>query len=174
MLRIDIDKKWRGRPCSPREQVIVNLEDGEGCLKVTIDAPFYGDPRPEGEPGPTEGLWEHEVVELFIAGADGHYLEVELGPYGHHLVLSFSGVRERSGGPHPIDFKTVVLSRTWMGTAKIPWSLVPTGPHRINATTIHGQGRRRRYLSAVALKGESPDFHQPDCFIEAELPGAPS
>ena len=172
MLRFDIDMKWNGRPSTRRERVILLLEDdGQGDhLKVTIDAPFHGDPRPEGPAGSTPGLWEYEVVELFIAGQDGRYLELEFGPYGHYLALSFAGVRQQSGGPHELRYRTVVLKHTWIGTAFIPRSLLPPGPHRANATAIHGEKPRRRFLSATVLPGEAPDFHQPEHFEAVELP----
>lgn len=170
MLRVDIEQKWNGRPCTKRERTIVSLQDDGDHIKVVVDAPFHADARPEGPPGSTPGLWDHEVVELFIAGADGHYLELELGPYGHYLALSFSGVREQSGGPHPLHYRTVVLKHAWIGTARVPRALLPEGPHRLNATAIHGQGRSRRFLSWQVLPGARPDFHQPDHFAEVELP----
>ena len=39
------------------------------------------------------GLWEYEVLELFIAGANDEYLELEFGPFEHHLALAFKGER---------------------------------------------------------------------------------
>lgn len=171
MLRLDIQQKWNGRPSTRRERAIVALEDDGDFLKVVIDAPFHGDPRPEGPPDSTPGLWEYEVVELFIAGAGTEYLELEFGPFGHYLALSFSDVREQSGGPHAIEFRTAVLKHTWIGTARVPRSLIPAGPHRVNATAIHGPaGRNRRFLSAQVLPGDKPDFHQPEHFLAVELP----
>ncbi len=172
MLRLDIDKKWNGRPSTPRERVIVTLEEDSDHLKLTIDAPFYGDAPPEAPAGSTPGLWNHEVVEVFIAGPNEQYLELEFGPYGHFLALSFDGVRQAIGEPHTLFFRTVILKQNWMGTARVPYSLLPAGPHRINATAIHG-GNRRRYLSAQPLPGDAPDFHQPSAFLPVVIPGAP-
>jgi hypothetical protein len=170
MLQVEIAAKWNGRPSTARERVMLSLEDDGDCVKLHIDAPFHGDPAPDAEPGSLDGLWEYEVVELFIAGADGHYLELEFGPYGHHLALSFSGVRERCGGPHALHFRTVVLKQNWIGSARIPRALLPRGPHRLNATAIHGPPARRRYLSWQVLPGDKPDFHQPEHFAPVELP----
>ena len=171
MLRLDIKQKWNGRPSTKREQVIVAIEDDGDNLKIVVDAPFHGDPAPEAPPGSTPGLWNHEVVELFIAGPDGAYLELEFGPYGHFLALSFSDVRVQSGGPHELRYRTVVLKHSWIGTASVPRSLLPAGPHRVNATAIHGHPeRRRRFLSAQVLPGDGPDFHQPEHFRAVELP----
>jgi hypothetical protein len=171
MLRVDIEQKWNGRPSTKRERVIVTVQDDGDFLKVVVDAPFHGDPPPEGPPGSTPGLWNHEVVEVFIAGDNGHYLELEFGPYGHYLALSFSGVREQSGGPHELHYRTVVLKHAWIGTARVPRTLLPPGPHRLNATSIHGHPvQRRRFLSWQVLPGEVADFHQPQHFAPVELP----
>jgi hypothetical protein len=115
-------------------------------------------------------VWALNSRELFIAGSEGDYLELEFGPYGHYLALSFSGVRAQSGGPHAIRFRTVILKRSWIGTAQIDRALLPAGPHRLNATTIHGVPGRRRHLSWQVLPGEKPDFHQPEQFAEVVLP----
>ncbi len=172
MLRLDIDKKWNGRPSTRRERVIVTIEAGRSSddLKVTIDAAFHGDERPEGPAGSTPGLWDYEVVELFIAGPGDRYLELEFGPYGHFLALSFDGVRSQSGGPHDLHYRTVVLKHAWIGTAVVPRALLPEGPHRVNATAIHGRKGHRRFLSAASLPGQRPDFHQPSHFVAVELP----
>lgn len=38
------------------------------------------------------GLWDFEVVEaFFLCSKTEQYLEIELGPHGHHLVLFLSG-----------------------------------------------------------------------------------
>ncbi|MBO84327.1 MAG: hypothetical protein CL927_03120 [Deltaproteobacteria bacterium] len=171
MLRFDIEQKWNGRPSTRRERVIVVVEDDGDCLKVVVDAPFHGDPAPEGPPGSTPGLWDHEVVELFIAGAGTEYLELEFGPFGHYLALSFSDVREQSGGPHALEYRTAVLKHAWTGTARVPRALLPAGPYRMNATAIHGHPvRHRRFLSAQVLPGAKPDFHQPEHFRPVEQP----
>ena len=34
-------------------------------------------------------LWEYDVVECFLVGPDGRYLELELGAGGHFLALLF-------------------------------------------------------------------------------------
>ena len=42
-----------------------------------------------------EGLWEYDVVECFVVGADGRYFELELGAGGHYLALAFDAPRRR-------------------------------------------------------------------------------
>jgi len=100
-------------------------------------------------------------VELFIYGDDDQYTEIELAPSGHHLVLQLDGIRRAVATQLPIEYDATVHGDRWTGTAKIDKSLLPDGPHRWNATAIHGSGEERRYLSWLPLPGEAPDFHQP-------------
>ena len=139
------------------------------ALRVAVSAPFHDDPPPPGEPGSTEGLWEYEVVELFVAGpADDDavpYTEIELSPWGHHLVLQLHGIRNRVATGLPIAFRTQRRGNLWLGVARIDMALLPQQPWRINAFAIHGVGDDRRYLAATPLPGERPDFHQPARFL---------
>ncbi len=176
MVRIDIKSMWRGRPATDREWVILTLTGTDDSLIVHIDAPFHGDPAPEAPVGPTPALWEHEVVELFIAGPGARYIELEFNPYGHWLALALDGVRNIVDDRLPIRFHTFIAGRVWSGRAVIPRSVLPAGPHRVNATAIHG-GRdpkrpslKRRHLSWQPLTGDTPDFHQLEAFAPLALP----
>ena len=160
---------WDGQPARPDERVELRIEVAGGCLWIHVDAPFHGDPAPTAPPGPTPALWEHEVVELFVLGADQRYTEIELGPHGHHLVLQLAGTRNVVAERLPIDFQARIHGDRWRGAANLPLELLPLGPHRLNATAIHGVGAERRYLSWVALPAEKPDFHQLHRFMNIEL-----
>ena len=50
-------------------------------LSVSICAPYFGDPVPDGGvPGrPFYRLWDFEVVEVFLLGEGEKYLELEFG-----------------------------------------------------------------------------------------------
>ncbi|MDA8018825.1 MAG: hypothetical protein MPN21_15395 [Thermoanaerobaculia bacterium] len=96
-----IQTTWDGRPAAASEIVDLRVENSadSSALLVFVDAPFHDDPQPPGPPGPTPALWNYEVVELFIAEtcddpSSVRYLEVELSPHGHHLVLRLEGVRQ--------------------------------------------------------------------------------
>lgn len=169
-LHLEIRHTWDGAEIDPEERVHLSLRDEPEGLVLTVVAPAHGDPPPAAEAGPTWGLWEHEVVELFIVGADGRYTEIELGPHGHHLVLRLSGVRQIVERELPLTFSARVHNGRWRGVAKIPRSLLPEGPHRVNAFALHGTGETRRYLCWTPLPGPKPDFHQPDRFEIVELP----
>ena len=172
---IRIESEWNGNALSARHWVTLHLLDRETELEIRISAPYYGDPdAPMTEPGPTDRLWEHEVVELFIYGANLQYTEIELAPSGHHLVLQLDGVRNPVATKLPIAYEATIHSDRWTATAKINKSLLPAGPHRWNATAIHGSGDNRTYLSWIPLPGTEPDFHQPECTRPLKFEGARS
>ena len=137
-------------------------------VQITIDAPWHGDPAPEGPPGPLWELWEHEVVEIFIAGPGERYLEVEMSPHGHHLVLQLDGVRNVVARELPMRFSTHRRGERWTGNAELDASLLPGGPHRMNAHAIHGRRGSRQHASLHPTAGPAPDFHQLDAMRPLE------
>ena len=160
---IEVGRTWDGYPVPVQERVEVKLvDDGDG-LRVYVSAPWHGDPLPEQEPGTVQGLWEYEVVEVFVAQADRPqvYTEIELGPGGHHLALTFTEVRQADRTGVPMVFESHRAHGRWQGEARILAEDLPPRPWRVNAFAIHGQGAARRYLSWCPLGGDQPDFHQP-------------
>jgi hypothetical protein len=155
---------WDGQPIGGDEQVIFDLELGEKDLLVRCDAPFHGDPAPKGPAGTLDGLWEFEVVELFLLGMSERYLEIELGPHGHHLVLRLRGPRGVEASGLPLDYTCEIRGARWTGRARVPRTDLPPGLHACNAYAMHGRGARRRYLAAHAVGGAAPDFHRLDGF----------
>jgi len=129
-----------------------------------VDAPFHGDPPPAAAPGPVDRLWDYEVVELFLLGEDERYLEIELGPGGHHLVLALAGRRELVASGLPLDFAAHIDGARWSGRASLPLHRLPPGLRAANAYAIHGTGPARRHLAAHPVPGPLPDFHRLDAF----------
>jgi hypothetical protein len=164
---LSIDRTWNGEPARDGEIVRLALRRRAAALEVVVDAPWHRDPPPPAAPGPTDRLWEFEVVELFVAGADPgvpRYTEIELSPYGHHLVLRFVGVRNAVDRGLQLGFAAERHGRRWSGRAVVPARYLPAAPWRANACAIHGTGDSRRYLAAQPLPGPTPDFHQPERF----------
>jgi len=155
---------WDGDPVGPEEAASVRLRREADVLRLEVDAPFHGDPAPPGAAGPHDGLWDHEVVELFLAGTGAAYVEVELGPHGHHLVLRLADVRRVTERALPLEYRAERLGARWRGSARLPAAWLPPGPLRGNAYAIHGLGAARRYLAAHPVPGTAPDFHQPARF----------
>ena len=161
MIRHTIAHAWDGVPLPVAELAFVDLTV-DTVFRSQIDAPFAGDPAPTGR-GSTPRLWEHEVVEVFVFGADGRYTEIELGPHGHWLVLRLDGVRSVADAGHPIRYRVTVGGGRWTGTAEVDPHLLPDTPERLNLFRIAGADRRHDAL--VPVPGEGPDFHQPEIGI---------
>ncbi len=171
MLTARIAHTWDGQPAERDEVASIHLARAGSDWHLTVSAPFHGDPLPALPPGPTPGLWEFEVVELFVVGhGEGPpYTEIELGPGGHHLVLQLHGIRQPIASELPIAYEVEVHNGRWHGEARIPGRLMPVRPQKWNAFAIHGLGPSRRYLAAHPVPGPQPDFHRLAAF--ARWPG---
>jgi hypothetical protein len=134
-----------------------------------VDAPFRNDPPPPSPPGPTDRLWEYQVAELFLLGDDQRYLEIELGPHGHHLALELHGTRNVLRAGMPLDYTTRREDMRWRGRAVVPVAWLPPGLCAANAYTICGSAADRRYAAAYAVPGPAPDFHRLECFAPLRL-----
>lgn len=160
-MKYTLDHDWRGQPLpGPHPEISLRLLGGR--VHLDLDAPYWGDPAPEATVGPCEGLWNYEVVELFIAGAGTRYLELELGPHGHHLFFGLRDIRRVEHEALPLlELDVSKGVERWRAHASFDGELLPPGPYRINLCAIRGVDPRE-YRSLVALPGEAPDFHQPD------------
>lgn len=173
--RLVIAHTWDGEPVGPDEQVTLHLRTGDGseAIRLEIDAPFHGDPPPPGAARSLDGLWNYEVVELFIAaaapGEDVAYTEIEVSPHGHYLVLRLAGARRVVEKGLALEVETRIEGRRWYAGATIPAALLPTPPWTANAYALHGAGAGRRYLAMIPVPGSSPDFHRPELFRRLEL-----
>lgn len=172
---------WDGSRADSSEQVAVSVRTVGEEVIVTVDAPFYNDPPPPGPSGSTDQLWDHEVVEVFFLGRAERYVEIEMSPHGHYLVLKLQGARNIAAKGIPIDFHVAhnragptVSGKRWTGVARIPKSLLPDGPYCWNAYSIHGTGADRRYLSLYPVPGpgfydDIADFHRIGFFRPIDL-----
>lgn len=159
-----MEHSWDGAALGAWECASLELELGADPFEVRVDAPYHGDPPPPEPAGSRHGLWEFEVVELFLLGAGERYLELELGPHGHYLVLELDGVRRPQRQGIPIEYRCAIEGARWVGRALLPAELLPPGLRAWNAYAIHGQGAARRYLAAHPVPGAAPDFHRLACF----------
>ena len=83
-IRIRMHWKFERMTGRPHKRVVV----------VEFEAPLFDDKPPSDCPGICPGLWNYEVVEFFFANDKKQYLEVEVGPHGHWLVLLHKGYRD--------------------------------------------------------------------------------
>lgn len=186
---LPIAHDFRGVPLPAAHRAIVRLGREGDSLVIDVDAPYFGDPAPQGQPGPqgpTDRLWEYEVCEVFLADAADNYLEVELSPHGHHLVLALAGVRNCVRSRLPIVYEARIEparhlcecreclaepspAGRFYGQARVPWAYLPTPTVRGNAYAIHGAAAQRCYHAHSPPGGETADFHKLDSFVSLQL-----
>jgi hypothetical protein len=169
-LRLPIERRWDGAPCAAG--IRGSLEIWRAGERLALRAELRS-PRaacvPDAPPGTrVEGLWAYDVVECFLAGSGGRYLEIELGAAGHFLVLSFRARRIRSDS-HAALRARVEHGRApggaWWACLRLPLALVPSELRALNAFAIAGGA----LLAHHPLPGPAPDFHQPDRWPPARL-----
>jgi len=139
-------------------------------FQMVVKAPFFNDPvNPRGVPGePFFGLWNYEVVELFLANDKDQYLEIELCPWGQHIVLLLNGTHNTIHHSLPLHF--TILNRSadeWLGRAIIPLRYLPPRVTKMNAYAIHGSDSRRVYEALYP----SPNglFPNPDLYSSISI-----
>ena len=124
---------------------------------------------PEASIGFTDGLWEWDVIELFLASPGStRYLELEIGPGGHWLALGFADVRRRDRELRELEplIEQTQSGPTWSGRTIVPLSGVEryagSGPWSGVVVAVLGEPVAGHiHLSSAALPGSRPDFHQP-------------
>lgn len=164
-MRLEIARDWTGAPLPAAEVAELTFQRRGSELELSFDAPYFADPAPPSAAGPTPGLWEYEVIELFIATASDEYFELELGPHGHHLALALRGVRKVWRSALPLAYQVSIDAGRYRGRAQVPMSYLPDQPVRVNAYMIHGSGDARRYAAHAPVPGPKPDFHRLECFV---------
>ena len=180
-LSYTITKFWDNTDVPHRHQINLHLNyvknhmNGSNDLEIRIKAPFYDDPKPPSNAtvGSMDQLWNYEVVEVFLLGEDNHYLEIELGPKGHYLLLQLHGYRNVSKEGLILNhYSHHIEHNQWHGVAVIPSDYLPNKLIKFNAYAIHGSGTHRQYLSLFPTpfgKYKEPDFHRLEYFGDFQL-----
>ena len=169
-LLLPIERFWDGGHCRERRlHGSVRLETRGKGLVVEASLPHQRVPRvPDAPRGArVADLWEYDVVECFLVGARGRYLEVELGAGGHFLVLAFEAPRRLADAHVGLSPERSFQRNAtgWRSRVGIPWSVLPPDLRALNAFVIAGGA----HLAYHALPGARPDFHQPQRFPAARL-----
>jgi hypothetical protein len=175
-MQLRVAHDHRGAPLPEPDVAEFEIARSRDQLLLGVEAPYYGDPAPDQPVGSTDRLWEHELCELFIANAGDEYLEIELGPHGHFLVLQLRGIRHVVQSQLPIEYRvrieppTLARGARYQGRALIPLAYLPPQPSRINGYLIHGVGLARKYCVHRPTHADPPDFHRPEHFAPWQLP----
>ena len=125
-LTLPIERHWDGARCrDPLCRGALSLSGAPDALEIGASFERQDPARlPAAPPGTrVANLWEYDVVERFLAGAGGRYLEVELGAAGHFLVLEFDAprrcVNDHAALAPPIAFRED--AERWHATLRLPW-----------------------------------------------------
>lgn len=140
-------------------------------------AALHLDPaRPASEKA--HGLWEHDVVELFVSrgAAPTPYAEVEGSPLGQWLDYLIEVPRQRIDRAWRSGAKVfgelyehrflVEISLPWAGLGVTP---APGLPLRANVYVAQGPPGARRHLAFAPTGTALPDFHVPARFAHLRL-----
>ncbi len=91
-MQIILDKQWNGAPAMPSLPLELIIE--HDTLTFSVEFPKGSQAHPESiNEAFTEELWLWDVAELFIAGKNGRYLEVNLAPNGAYWMQGFLAPR---------------------------------------------------------------------------------
>jgi hypothetical protein len=168
-LTLEIARRWDGAPL-PALRASVSLSAERDGLWVEAGMAHARTPRIPAAPrgARVEGLWEFDVVECFVVGADGRYFELELGAGGHYLALAFAAPRRCAD-----DFARQSLAVQWRSDAqgwrarcRVPRAWLSEPVARANAFAI-ADGE---FAVHTPVGGAQPDFHRPHAFPELRVP----
>lgn len=168
MTEFVIGHSWDGVALAERDQARVEvhwLENGD--LSIGLDAPFADDPKPSCLKTACWELWNFEVVELFLVGGGepAPYTEIEISPWGNHLVLQLLGTRNVIAKELPLQIVSLERGETrWAAQAVISKELLPKGELKVNAYRVSGVEPNRYYHVMTPMVGQVPDFHHIDQF----------
>ncbi len=178
-MKLAIERTWQGDALPKAHCAELEVVRSGELLLVTATSPFFGDAPPLTAAGALDGLAQFEVVELFLSGPGEDYLEIELGPHGHHFVLELRGIRAPVRTCLPIEY-AVQLERSdvpdaegvlgrWSAQARVPVAYLPAQVTRANAYAIHGPAGARCHHAHAPVPGARPDFHRPEYFVPCQL-----
>lgn len=122
-----------------------------------------------------EGLWEKDVAEIFVAGPDPSYQEINVSPTGAWWSALFSNYREFQ---QEVRFEPTIAAsiseQRWEieFTASlddlVPWRNVPP-PQRLISSTAILHSPEPHYFAWNHTTGGEPDFHRRDLFQPLKL-----
>lgn len=176
----ELGSDWFGRPVDPPAHFALVRDPQSLWLLAAHGRPAR--PHPDAGAGEfREGLWQHDVAELFIASAARDaYLEFNLSPLGAWWFSAFRGPRLRDPAIRPPRVRThaeCLADGGWRAALGIPLDFLeatvgPPDTAAMNVTMIL-ESPGQRFLSATALGAGEPDFHRPQRFAHVGSDAAP-
>lgn len=176
-----IDRYWSGEKASTERLLKAKLLWSETALYIYFDAnqaePLVVSDSPDLT-SKTEGLWERDVCEIFIAPdwiGSRKYFEFEIAPNGEwlDLAIDFMGNKRRTDFSYKSGIKSFarIEEAKVRIAAKIEWTAFGSTPKTGdiwlgNLFRCVGKDPNRGYLAWSPTYTELPNFHVPDKFGE--------
>lgn len=116
------------------------------------------------------GLWDFDVVEVFLTYNKKEYIELQVSPLNQNFALKIIEPREIYNRPDDLEFKSDVVSNcyNWNTKLRINKSLIPghETDHKIFGNLHAILGQDREHYSYNVNTESKPDFHRIDLFKE--------
>jgi hypothetical protein len=163
-------------PASPIHHIEVRVAR-PAPARLALEYALLGDPSgirigrdtaPGAQAGPTDGLWRHTCMEVFVGqGSPGPYLEFNLAPTREWAVYRFSGYRSGMAPltgirPPRVELETGSDRLLLRAALELPADFSGALRLAISAVVEDTQGRLGYW--ALRHAGERPDFHHPESF----------
>jgi len=116
------------------------------------------------------GLWEHDVVEVFIQkkSSSNHYLELQISPLGQKFALLVKSPRKDFQKLTTLntDAQAIKTDRGFRAQFNIDISEIPGEGSDLfaNFHACLGPEKNRCYFSHIVNEELTPDYHRPDLF----------
>lgn len=116
------------------------------------------------------GLWNFDVVEVFVTGHHGHlpYLEIQISPLGQTFALVIDEPRKIFAYPKDLKFNSSskVEGNTWTAHLDVSLKSIPgmVGMAKGNLHACLGLAPEREYFGLHI--SDRIDFHRPEFFQE--------
>lgn len=181
---VPINKYWSGKDAPAGRHAVTRLLWSETALYVRFEAD-QAEPLVVSDPpnltSKTEGLWDRDVCEIFIAPDKAHrnkYFEFEIAPNGEWIDLGIEVLpkkrktdldyHSRMESAVRVDDKKIVMA------IRIPFKALGKTPKPGdvwlgNLFRCVGKGPTRGYLAWQPTKTKNPNFHVPEKFGEFEF-----
>ncbi|HXH30191.1 MAG TPA: hypothetical protein VNJ01_05210 [Bacteriovoracaceae bacterium] len=140
-------------------------------------APWLSDPAFTTDWSKNWGLWNKDVVEIFLQLRSGPsdlkapYLELQVSALNQPFALVITEPRKTFHAPMELNLATSVTVEPRAWTAQFKFAL----PAELKGSLLYGgffaclDQDPREFYALAPNSEENPDFHRPDLFLPLEL-----
>ncbi len=127
----------------------------------------------ESESTDNWGLWDFDVVEVFLQKSPGNYIELQTSPLNQWFSLEIIKPREETAPLKSLGKSKIhgqLTEKGFQGEFIIDKSIIPgVGPNIYgNLTACLGSQEQRSYYALNINKEDCADFHRPELFLKLD------